>query len=216
MGGGSRELLGAVWCVPFGKDVSSTEFKLLISAVDTFCITFTAAKFLDSFGKWCGGVIFRGSLRHLAGFRTDFLSALCLTVSKLLASFWAVKLTLQIPRLKKRIKFIAEVGTRFLLVFLISILSAYTISRSLIAWLALNTDRQVHASVTILILDAWEAVFCFIIGRYIPDMKPSHAVQPVISNCVYKLTFSTAWLHWQMQFSVVQGWIRWRAQHVSV
>lgn len=56
MGGGSRELLGAVWCVPFGKDVSSTEFKLLISAVDTFCITFTAAKFLDSFendvGVW--------------------------------------------------------------------------------------------------------------------------------------------------------------------
>lgn len=82
--------------------MSSTEFKLLISAVDTFCITFTAAKFLDSLGKCCGGVIFRGSLRHLAGFRTDFLSALCLTVSKPLASFWAVKLTLQIPRLKKK------------------------------------------------------------------------------------------------------------------
>lgn len=32
------------------------------------------------------GCDFRGSLNHLAGFRTDFLSALCLTVSELLAS----------------------------------------------------------------------------------------------------------------------------------
>lgn len=95
--------------------MSSTEFKLLISAVDTFCITFTAAQFLDSLGKCCGGVIFRGSLRHLAGFRTDFLSALCLTVSKPLASFWAVKLTLQIPRLKKKRekKSISKVGISF-------------------------------------------------------------------------------------------------------
>lgn len=84
--------------------MSSTEFKLLISAVEAFCITFTAAKFLDSLGKCCGGVIFRGTLNHLAGFRTDFLSALCLTVSKLLASFQAVKLTLQIPRHFKKKK----------------------------------------------------------------------------------------------------------------
>lgn len=51
VGGGSRELLGATWCAPFGKGVSSAEFKLFISAVEAFCITFTAAKFLDLLGK---------------------------------------------------------------------------------------------------------------------------------------------------------------------
>lgn len=79
--------------------MSSAEFKLLISAVEAFCITFTAAKFLDLLGKCCEDVIFRGSLNHLAGFRTYSFSALCLAVSKLLASSQAVKLTLQILRL---------------------------------------------------------------------------------------------------------------------
>lgn len=43
----------------------------------------------------------------------------------------------------------------------------------------------------VLVSRAQEAVFWFIIGRYIPEMKPDCAVQPIISNCVYKLTFST-------------------------
>lgn len=133
LGGGSREqydvlLLGKMWAA-----------LNWISAVEAFCIPFTAAKFCDSLGKCCGGVLFRGSLKHLAGFRTDFLSALCLTVSKLLASFQAVKLTLQIPRLSKSKIIRAKLDTGFPLASLICILLEYTISRSLVVWLALDT-----------------------------------------------------------------------------
>lgn len=93
-------MLGAIRCAPSGRDVSGAEFKLSASAVEAFCIAFTAAKFLDLLGKCHQGVIFRGSLNHLASFRADSLAALCLTLSKLLASFQTIKLTLQIPRLQ--------------------------------------------------------------------------------------------------------------------
>lgn len=59
--------------------MSSTEFNLFISAVEAFCVAFTAAKFFDLLAECHGGVIFRGSLNCLATLGTDFLAVLCLT-----------------------------------------------------------------------------------------------------------------------------------------
>lgn len=113
--------------------MSGAEFKLSVSAVEAFCIAFTAAKFLDLLGKCHRGVIFRGSLNHLASFRTDSFSVLCLTVSKLLASFQTIKLTLQIPRLQgKEKKVRAEIGVRFPLASLLGLLLQHTVPGSLI------------------------------------------------------------------------------------
>lgn len=129
-------MLGAIRCAPSGRDVSGAEFKLSASAVEAFCIAFTAAKFLDLLGKCHQGVIFRGSLNHLASFRADSLAVLCLTLSKLLASFQTIKLTLQIPRLQgkreKKKKVRAKIGITFPLASLLGLLLQHTVSGSLI------------------------------------------------------------------------------------
>lgn len=115
--------------------MSGAEFKLSASAVEAFCIAFTAAKFLDLLGKCHQGVIFRGSSNHLVSFRADSLAALCLTLSKLLAGFQTIKLTLQILRLqgkKKKKKVRAKIGITFPVAFLLGLLLQHTVSGSLI------------------------------------------------------------------------------------
>lgn len=127
-------MLGAIRRAPSGRDVSGAEFKLSASAVEAFCIAFTAAKFLDLLGKCHQGVIFRGSSNHLVSFRADSLAALCLTLSKLLAGFQTIKLTLQILRLqgKKKKKVRAKIGITFPVAFLLGLLLQHTVSGSLI------------------------------------------------------------------------------------